>query len=316
MFSAISSRAGTARCPPSVARQRANVNAACASPVCVPAAPARVPARCGAACALRRVPVTHPSAARLRRDRARAGRVANIGWCACGAPVRVDGFRHRPAYREFFRSGMCQDCQDRVFLSVDSSTGVLHAVRRGIVVGAHGCAVAVFPFLFTSASRPIAWEARHCVLVGPEGSPCDPWGDLEAMADVLVEHQIRVHEADTATDPGVAECVGAPALVLGPDGDVLEACARALPLPSDTPRVPLDEAFAWVEYLGFPLNPLHRFALRAGFTTWREPDAGALRRCAWLAAAFALPMSESDQDESVLDAVLRQSLPSPTETIP
>ena len=144
------------------------------------------------------------------------------------------------------------------------------------------------------------------MLVGPEGAPCDPWGDLEALADVLADHQIRVHEADAGPDPGVVECVGAPALVLGPGRDVLDACASAFALPDDSRRVALDDAFAWTEHVGAPLTPLHRFALRAGFTTWREPDAGALRRCAWLAAALALPLPESDQDESVLDAVVRQ----------
>ena len=268
--------------------------------------------------ALMRGPASHPGGLRCRRDKARARRVANVGWCVCGAPVRVHGFRDRAAYREFFRSGLCQDCQDRVFLSFDETGGVSIAVQRGLVVGAQASAgaVAALPFVFTSPGRPIAWEARHCVLVGPEGAPCDPWGDLEALDDVLADHQIRVHEADAGNDPTVAECMGAPALVLGPDRAVLNACAAALALPGGEHRVALGDAFAWADLCGSPLNPLHRFALRAGFTSWREPEAGALRRCAWLAAALALPVPEADQAHTVLDAVLWAFLSSPTEPIP
>ena len=255
--------------------------------------------------------MTHPGAVRSRRDRARARRTPNLGWCTCGALVRVHGFRCRSAYGEYFRSGLCQDCQDRTFLSFDAAAGVSHTLCRGLVLGAQASAgaVAAIPFVFTGPARPIAWEVRHCVLVGPEGAPCDPWGDLEALADVLVDHQIRVHEADAGNDPTVAECMGAPALVLGPDRAVLDACAVALALPGGEHRVALGDAFAWSDLCGSPLNPLHRFALRAGFTSWREPDAGALRRCAWLAASFAFPMPESDEDDTVLDAVLRAFLP-------
>ena len=262
--------------------------------------------------------MTPPSAVRSRRDRARARSVANLDRCQCGARVRVDAFRCRGAYQEYFRSGLCQDCQDRTFLSFDASAGASHTLRRGLVVGAQlsAGAVAALPFVCSVPGRPIAWEARHCVFVGPEGAPCDPWGDLEPLADVLADHQICVHEADTAADPGVVECVGAPALVLSPDRDVLDACAVALPLPDDSSRVALADAFAWAEHVGSPLSPLHRFALRAGFATWREPDAAALRRCAWLAAALMLSLPETNQDVTVLDAVVRAFLSSPTEAIP
>ena len=264
-----------------------------------------------AVCARAGAPVTQPAAVvRSRRDRARARRAANLGWCQCGGLVRVDGFRSRGDYQEYFRSGLCQDCQDRTFLSFDAAAGVSHAVRRGLVVGAQPSAgaVAALPFVYTVPGRRMAWEARHCVLVGPEGSPCDPWGDLEPLADVLADHQIRVHEADEPSDPGVAEILGAPVLVLGPDCDVIDACASALPLPADSRRVALGDALPWDELCGSALNPLHRFALRAGFTTWREPDAAALRCCAWLAAALAL-LPGSKQNERVLDAVLRRFLP-------
>lgn len=114
--------------------------------------------------------VTPPSELRSRRDQACARRAANLGWCVCGRIVRVDAFRSRAAYTEYHRSGLCQDCQDRTFLSADEQTGVSHPLRRGLVVGAQSClgAVAALPFVFTGRGRPIAWEARHCVLVGPE----------------------------------------------------------------------------------------------------------------------------------------------------
>ena len=273
---------------------------------------------CVSVSSLTRAPASHPGALRSGRDRARTRGAANVGWCVCGAPVRLHGFRDRAAYREFFRSGLCQDCQDRTFLSFDAASGVSHVLRRGLVVGAQASAgaVAALPFVFTSPGRPIAWEARHCVLVGPEGAPCDPWGDLEALADVLADHQIRVHEADTVTDPHVAECLGAPALVLGPDRAELDACVDALGLRDDSPRIPLGDVFDWTGRCGYRLTPLHRFALRAGFTSWREPEAGALRRCAWLAAALALPVPEANQADTVLDAVLWAFLSSPTEPIP
>ena len=325
MPSAVSARPGLARCPSSVVRQRASVDG-CSAPrgrravlrarvslVC--SLLSTMPSGRAAVCTLKRAAVTHPRGVRSRRDRARARRAANVGWCACGAPVRVDGFRDRPAYREFFRSGLCQDCQDRVFLSFDETNDSSHAVRRGLVAGSQvsAGAVAALPFLFTRPGRPIAWEPRHCVLVGPEGSPCDPWGDLEPMADLLIEHQIRVHEADAADDPAVSECLGVPAVVLAPDRVVLDVCTVALGISDEVLRVVLADAFPWTDLCGVALTPLPRFALRAGFSPWRERDAGALRRCAWLGAALALPVPRFTAGATVMDAVLSACTHPPSE---
>ena len=190
--------------------------------------PLPMPSGCAAVCALKRARATLPG----------AGRAANLGWCACGALVRVDGFRDRPAYSEFFRSGLCQDCQDCAFLSFDETGDISHAVRRGLVVGSQvsAGAVAALPFLFTRPGRPIAWEARHCVLVGPEGSPCDPWGDFEPLAELLAEHQIRVHETDAADDPAVSAC---PRSCPGP----IAACSIRAPPPWRSP--PSRPVSAW-----------------------------------------------------------------------
>ena len=108
------------------------------------------------------IPVTHSPLVRSRRDRARARRASTLGWCtSCGALVQVHGFRCRVAYREFFRSGLCQDCTDRTLLSRDPASGVSYALLRGLVVGAQPStgAVAALPFICTGPGRPIAWES-------------------------------------------------------------------------------------------------------------------------------------------------------------
>ena len=241
-----------------------------------------------------------------RRDRARARRTANVGWCMCGAPVRVDGFRNLSAYREFFRFGLCQNCQDRVLLRDASTPGAVSPLSRGLVVASQASngAVAALPFLLTGTCRPIVWEARHSVLVGPVDSPCDPWSDLEPMATLLADHQIRVHVAEDAADPVVAELLGIPEFVVALDALELDACAVALDLCVGAFRLPLADALPWPEFCGAPLVPLHVFALRTGFTAKREPDAGALRRCAWLGAALALPLPGSQVGRTVMDTVL------------
>ena len=59
------------------------------------------------------------------------------GWessCACGAPVYADSFRDLPSYQEFHLSGLCQACQDTVFLgATDDAPPVQYALRRGAV---------------------------------------------------------------------------------------------------------------------------------------------------------------------------------------
>ena len=63
--------------------------------------------------------------------------LAPDGWessCACGAPVYADSFRDLPSYQEFHLSGLCQACQDTVFLgATDDDPPVQYALRRGAV---------------------------------------------------------------------------------------------------------------------------------------------------------------------------------------
>ena len=136
------------------------------------------------------------------------------------------------------------------------------------------------------------------------------------MADVLVEHQIRVHETDAPADPIVSQRLGVPAVVIGPDQIVLATSVAALGIPDEVPRVVLADMVPWSDLCGVPLNPLPRFALRAGFSPWPERDAGALRRCAWLAAALGLSVPGSPGEGTVIDAVLATWTCSPLEAIP
>ena len=85
-----------------------------------------------------------------------------LGRCVCGAVVHEDGWRDECSEREWLLSGLCQDCQDRVFLASDGNAR--HPLRFG-ALAAHCIAgrdvtdLAVLPFLFVPEFGTLAWEA-------------------------------------------------------------------------------------------------------------------------------------------------------------
>ena len=218
-----------------------------------------------------------------------------LGRCDCGAEVRSDSFRDRDSYREYFLSGLCQSCQDRIFLAITGEPEPTPPIRRGAVAACKGGETAVVPFLFTRAGRPIAWEVRHIVRLGAALAPCDPWDALDPMRRVLERHLVRAHVADDASAPGVAERIGGLDLRIVADRCMLAALHALPPARSGVRDVVLENALPWPQHFGTP------FAERLGVGPW---DPSALRRCARLGAVLILELPGPGPRRTVLDVVL------------
>ena len=195
------------------------------------------------------------------------GSYPEIGRCPCGAAIHDDSFRDRESYREFYRqSGLCQECQDRVFLA---DTGWEEPrwfpLRSGALVAATAhsgvlAELAVLPFLFIVPRAQIVWEARHLIRAGSGLAPLDPWDELDPMEEVLEGHQVRIGELDSFEHPLLRQRLHDADLVLGLDRASLRAVARACPfLPGGDALVALEDEAPWREAYGRPLVPLHDF---------------------------------------------------------
>ena len=217
--------------------------------------------------------------------------------CDCGALVFANSFRNRLSYREFGISGLCQACQDPIYLGLSDVEPLRYALRRGAVVVCIPCGgtheLVVVPFVFTAPRRPLAWEARYVTRVAPAGAPpVDPYTELHAMRDVLKEHQIRVLSVGAFDHPCLSERFGACELLVGLDAVSLvraAALCRALGTASHAPI-----AAAFQRRYGAPVASLGRVMASLGLDGCRsEPlvpaQAGPLRLCAWMGALLAGP---------------------------
>lgn len=117
---------------------------------------------------------------------------AHLAHCPCGAEVRNDGFRDRASYTEFRITGLCQACQDRIFLATCAADPAKRfALRHGVVV-AHDAArdeLAALPFLYTAEPR-VAWDAHRIVRIGARLQRLDPHRALAPMAETLTGHAV------------------------------------------------------------------------------------------------------------------------------
>ena len=115
------------------------------------------------------------------------------GRCVCGAAVHGNGFRDRGSYLAFSRTGLCQACQDQVFLcSTGDDVESRVPLRSGAVVAVRGGEACFLPFVFVVPEPRIAWEARYIVRAGSGLEPIDPYDELAPMAEQLAEHQVQV----------------------------------------------------------------------------------------------------------------------------
>ena len=211
--------------------------------------------------------------------------------CDCGALVFANSFRTRLSYREFHISGLCQACQDPVYLGLSDVEPLRYALRRGAVVVCIPCGgtheLVVVPFVFTAPRRPLAWEARYITRVAPAGAPpVDPYAELHAMRDVLRDHQVRVHSVDSVAHPLLTQWFGRCELLIGLDTPALERVAALCPALAGAAQAPIAVPFerrygALAMSLGDAVASLRLDSPR--------PAPSALRLCAWLAVLLTGP---------------------------
>ena len=222
------------------------------------------------------------------------GLLAPLGRCVCSAPVGEDSFRSEASLAEFYYSGLCQECQDRIYFAPDGAGIHDWSVRTGVVV-AHGGPdgqideVAVLPFVFLAETGRVAWETRFVLRIG-RGllAPVDPV-ELEPMAEVLGGHLIRLTEVHPLTHPNLGEWLGALDVLIALDASSLEAIAGACPALGGAVTVVLADALPWAYLCGHPLVPFDGFVRALGLDSSPPPEMCVLRRCALLGAVLGLP---------------------------
>ena len=240
-----------------------------------------------------------------------------IGRCVCGAAVHDDSFRDWESYLEFYRqSGLCQECQDGVFL-VDTGWDEPRRfpLRSGALVAAtvHGgslAELAVLPFRFVVPRARIVWEPRYLTRAGSELAPLDFWDELLPMRGVLEGHQVRLEEVGSFEHPRVRERLGGVDLVVGLDRPSIEAAAEACPfLPAGDACAALEGEAPWREAFGRALLPLHEFVCarpRPASLWWAGDTASrsVLRVLAMLGLVLGVQGIRAYRDRRPFDFVL------------
>lgn len=164
-----------------------------------------------------------------------------LGHCECGAPVDSAAFRDRLSYREWFVSGLCQCCQDLVFLARCPESGRALPLRRGALVACRSGELAALPFVYAGRFGARAWDARDAIRVGPDVVDSDPRLAFAPMRAQLREHQLRVYTARTWWR-GVAHRLGPLDFVLTLDATMIGRLRAAAPPLRAVPAVALADA--------------------------------------------------------------------------
>ena len=87
-----------------------------------------------------------------------------LGRCPCGEVVSADALRDRLSLAEHRLSGLCQRCQDALYLAPGGAGIHGVPVRTGAVGACSGSGgrieeAALLPFVFVAHSGRVAWEA-------------------------------------------------------------------------------------------------------------------------------------------------------------
>ena len=239
-----------------------------------------------------------------------------LGRCVCGAVVHEDGWRDECSEREWLLSGLCQDCQDRVFLASDGNAR--HPLRFG-ALAAHCIAgrdvtdLAVLPFLFVPEFGTLAWEARSALRIGPKLSS-GLRSDLDPMARMLAGNRLHVTSVRTLAEPRLGEWFSDLDLLIALDHNALEAIVGACPALGGGFAVALAEAVDWSSLAGRSLVPLGEFVRELGLEPSclsSSPPPSPLRLCAQMGSALGL--ADARPLSQLLDSV-RGRLPEPAPT--
>ena len=184
-----------------------------------------------------------------------------VGQCVCGAIVGEDSFRDECSGHEFSLSGLCQDCQDLIFLFPPPEAGTnRHRIRFGALAAhrrsdRHVLEVAVLPFRFIPEHQVLAWEARYSLRIGPILPFALP-SVRNPMASILAGHRVRVTEVYSFEDPRLARWFSDLDLLLALDRQSLETIVGACPALGGGLQVALADAVPWASLVGRPLSSL------------------------------------------------------------
>ena len=235
-----------------------------------------------------------------------------LGRCLCGNVTRKDSFRDKCSRLEFTLSGLCQACQDLIFLFPPPEAGATrHRIRFGALAAhrrsdRHVLEVAVLPFRFIPQHHVLAWEARHVLRIGsvlPFALP----SELYPMASILAGHRVRVTEV--YSDARLAGWFSDLDLLLALDADSLNEIVGACPALGGGLQVALAEAVPWASLVGRPLSSLLQFVRSADLAAVQPGfPPSPLRVCARLGAA--LGMDDGRPLTHLLDFV-RKARPEP-----
>ena len=231
-----------------------------------------------------------------------------LGECLCGA-LFEHFWRDDCSAREWLQSGLCQDCQDKVFLVPPSEPG---ESRQALCFGAlaaharsgfHVLEVALLPFLFIPAFHLVAWEARHVLRIGTV-LPEAPASELDPMFRILTGHRVCVTKVHSFEDPRLGDWFSDLDLLVALDGRALEHIVRSCSAFGSAHAVSLADAVPWRDLVSRPLVPFPGFVRSRWLDPFRSdpsPLPSPLRTCALMGAA--LELEDGSPRRALLDSV-------------
>ena len=245
---------------------------------------------------------------------------AALGRCLCGAVVFEDSFRDERSFAEYCLSGLCQACQDKIFLAPGGAGVHGCRVRTGAIAAHVGPPdeveeLGILPFVFVAENCRFEWEARYIVRVGPIPLEAGECAGLEPLADALQGYRVRVSEFGSFDAAGLDDRLSCFELLVVPDRCSRDAIVEVCPVLADAFPVELAAALPWRELYRRPLVPLEPFARDNHLGAGSPPSAGpasALLRCAILGAVLLLAAERHGRERTVFTHVIesaRQSLP-------
>ena len=210
--------------------------------------------------------------------------------CLCGAAHPPEGpdpiaYRDYRSFLDSFVTGLCQACQDLVYLGIDPESGRALPIIDGSLVSVRVLSSLVelvllpFRLVVPSPSRArLVWDARLITRAGPWLDTLDLSYQLDPLQGRLIGHQVRLTECASFDDPQVSERLAGLRLLLGLDRPSLDAIAAVCQVPATVSPVALVDSVPWVEIFSRSLLPL---------TDWFAPEPSpisTLRSCAVMAA--------------------------------
>ena len=199
-------------------------------------------------------------------------------------------FRDALSWKEFGLSGLCQACQDTLFIGTrdDDVRPRRYELRTGAVVATRRLAgaplqAAFIPFVFGAPGRPAGWESRSIVYAGRSPSHAKLSDRLAPVRSFLGRHRVRICALRDFALCLPPSRYGPYALVIARDDATLRDVASLSGDLAQAGHVALEPVLRGRAGFG----SLHAFVSRTGVDKgYRAAGVDPLRTCAWLAAAL------------------------------